>query len=118
MTRRRKLASGAKVCPTIQRRRFASILPMLSDQLDAPLSQLRAQGIAIVAPVGDEANQLLPRTTGAMPTPYTVRRQAGTHLPEQVSVEFIFHPGKANWAGLESQAASNLNRTNLLPRGS
>jgi hypothetical protein len=61
--------------PTILRRRFAPILPMRDDQLDTTLRQLRAQWIAIVTPVGDEANRLLPGTTGAMPTPYANRRQ-------------------------------------------
>jgi hypothetical protein len=61
--------------PTILRRRFASILPMGDNQFDAPLRQLRAQGIAIVAAVGDEANRLLSGTTGAMPTPYADRRE-------------------------------------------
>jgi hypothetical protein len=61
--------------PTILRRRFAPILPMRDDQLDATLRQLRAQWIAIVAPVGDEANRLLPGTTGAMPTPYADRAE-------------------------------------------
>src|SRR5258707_535527 len=60
---------------TVLRRRFAPILPMRDDQFDAALGQLRAQRIAIVAPVGDEANGLLPGTTGVMLTPYTDRRQ-------------------------------------------
>src|SRR4030081_1683146 len=61
--------------PTILGRRFASILPMRDDQLDAALGQLRAQRVAIVAPVGDETNRFLPGTTGVMPTPYADRRQ-------------------------------------------
>src|SRR5579863_6640314 len=65
----------ASQCPTVLRRRFAPILPMRDDQLDAALRQLRAQRIAIVAAVDDEANRLLPWTTGAMPTPYANRRQ-------------------------------------------
>ena len=59
--------------PTVLGRRLAPILPMRNDQLDATLRQLRAQGIAIVAPVDDDANRLLPGTTSAMPTPYLDR---------------------------------------------
>ena len=65
----------ASQCPTVLRRRFAPILPMRDDQFDAALRQLRAQWIAIVAPIDDQANRLLPGTTGAMPTPYPDGRQ-------------------------------------------
>jgi hypothetical protein len=60
---------------TVLRRRFAPILPMRRDQLDAARRQLRAQRVTIVAPVGDEANRLLPRTPSPMPSPYPDRRQ-------------------------------------------
>jgi len=61
--------------PTVLGRRFAPILPMRGDQLDAAPGQLVSQRVAIVAPVGDQAARLLPGTTGAMPTPYADRRQ-------------------------------------------
>ena len=60
---------------TVLRRRFASILPMRDDQLDAARRQLLAQRVAIVAPVGDQAARLLPGTAGAMATPYADRLQ-------------------------------------------
>ncbi len=60
---------------TVLRRRFAAILPMRDDQLDAACRQLLAQGVAIVAPVGDQAAGLLPGTTAAMPVPYADRRE-------------------------------------------
>jgi hypothetical protein len=59
--------------PAVLRRRFASILPMRDDQLDAAGRQLLAQGVAIVTPVGDQATRFLPGTTGTMPTPYPDR---------------------------------------------
>ena len=56
---------GAAQCPTILRRRFAPILPMRDNQLDAALCQWLAQRVAIVAPAGDEAKrQALPRCAG------------------------------------------------------
>src|SRR5574340_815681 len=58
---------------TVLRRRFASILPMRHDQLNAARRQLLAQGVAIVTPVGDQAAGLLPGTTAAMPVPYADR---------------------------------------------
>jgi len=59
--------------PTVLRRRFAPILPMRNDQLDAALGQLLAQRIAIVAAISDEANRLLPGTPGPMSSPYPDR---------------------------------------------
>jgi hypothetical protein len=61
--------------PTVLGRRLASILTMRDDQLDAAHRQLLAQRVAIVPAVGDEANRLLPRTPGSMPSPYPDRRQ-------------------------------------------
>lgn len=103
--------------PTVLRRRFTPILPMWSDRLDAALSQLGAQGVAIVAPVGDEANLLLPRTSGTIPTPYTDRRHAGTRFPEQVSVDSMIHPARATCPGLGSRVASEPWRADPLPMG-
>ena len=68
--------------PAVLRRRFASILPMRGDQLDAALGQLLAQGVAIVAPVGNQAVGLLAGTAGAMPTPYADRRQRRLDEPD------------------------------------
>jgi hypothetical protein len=68
--------------PTVLRRRFASILPMRDDQLDAARRQLLAQGIAIVAAVGDQAARLLPGTASAMPTPYADRRERRLDEPD------------------------------------
>ena len=56
-------------------RGLAPVLPMRGDQLDAARRQLLPQGIAIIATVGNEANRLLPRTPGLMPSPYADRRQ-------------------------------------------
>jgi hypothetical protein len=61
--------------PAVLRRGFASILPMRGDQLDAALRQLLAQGIAIVAPVGNQATRLLAGTARTMPAPYADRRE-------------------------------------------
>ena len=61
--------------PTILRRRFAPVLPMRNDQLDAWPGQLLAQGVAIVTPVGDQPAWLLAGTASAMPTPYANRRE-------------------------------------------
>jgi len=61
--------------PTVLRRRFAPILPMRRDQLDAAPGQFVSQRVAIVTPVGDQAAQLLPGTTSAMTTPYADRRE-------------------------------------------
>jgi len=61
--------------PTVLRRRFTSILAMRSDQFRAATRQSLAQRIAVVAAVADDARQLLPRTTGSMPSPYPDRRQ-------------------------------------------
>jgi hypothetical protein len=58
---------------TVLRRRFASILPMWGDQLDTAPRQLLTQGVAIVAPVGDQAERPLPGTTSPMTTTYTDR---------------------------------------------
>jgi len=59
--------------PTVLGRRFAPILPVRDDQLDAARRQLLAQRVTIVAPVGAEAERLLPRTTGPVPPPYPDR---------------------------------------------
>ncbi len=59
----------------VLRRRFAAILPMRDDQLDAACRQLLAQGVAIVTPVGNQAAGLLPGTTAAVPVPYADRRE-------------------------------------------
>ena len=68
--------------PTVLRRRFASVLPMRHDQLDAACRQLLAQGVAIVTAVGDQAARLLPRTTAAMPVPYTDRLERRRDEPD------------------------------------
>ena len=65
----------ATQCPTVLRRGFTSVLAMRGDQLDIALGQLLAQRIAIVAPVADEAEGLLPGTPGLMSPTYTDRRQ-------------------------------------------
>ena len=67
---------------TVLRRRFASILPMRDDQLDAARRQLLAQGVTIVTPVGDQAAGLLPRTTAAMPVPYADRLECRRDEPD------------------------------------
>ena len=54
---------------------LAPVLAMRCDQLDAARRQLLSQRIAIVAAVGDEANRLLPRLPGSMPSPYTNVRE-------------------------------------------
>ena len=59
--------------PAVLRRGFASIPPMRHDQLDAACRQLRAQRVAIVAAIGDEAEGLLPGTPGAMAPSYPDR---------------------------------------------
>ena len=56
-------------------RGFAPVLAMRGDQLDAARRQLLPKRIAIVAAVGDEANRLLPRPAGSMPSPYLDRRE-------------------------------------------
>ncbi len=48
---------------------------MRDDQLDAACRQLLAQGVAIVAAVGDQAAGLLPGATATMPVPYADRRE-------------------------------------------
>jgi hypothetical protein len=68
--------------PAVLRRRFASILPMRDDQLDAAGRQLLAQGVAIVTPVGDQAAGLLPGTTAATPVPYTDRLERRRDKPD------------------------------------
>ncbi len=65
---------------TVLRRRFASILPMRDDQLNAAPGQLLAQGVTVVAPVGDQAERLLPRTPRPMSPPYPDRLKR--HLDE------------------------------------
>lgn len=67
---------------TVLGRRFAPILPMRGDQLDAPRRQLLAQRVAIVAAISDQAKRLLPRTTRVMPTPYTDRRERRRDEPD------------------------------------
>ncbi len=69
----RPAPSVATQPPTVLRRRFASILAVRRDQLDAARCQLRAQWVAIVAAIGDEAQGLLPRTPGAMSPSYPDR---------------------------------------------
>jgi len=61
--------------PTVLGRSFASIPAMRGDQLDAAPGQLLAQRVTVVASVRNQAFRLLPRTTGAMPTPYADRRE-------------------------------------------
>jgi hypothetical protein len=60
---------------TILGGRLAPVLAMRGNQLDAARRQLFAQGIAIIAAVGDETNRLLPWPTGSMPSPYADRRE-------------------------------------------
>jgi len=55
---------------TVLRRGLAPILAMRGDQLDTAPRQLVPQRVAIVAAVGDEAERLLPRAPGSMPSPY------------------------------------------------
>ena len=59
--------------PAVLRPRFAPILAMRDDQLNASRCQLLAQGVTIVAAVGNEAERLLPRPAGSMPPPYADR---------------------------------------------
>ena len=59
--------------PTVLGRSFASIPAMRGDQLDAAPGQLLAQRVTVVASVRNQAFRLLPRTTGAMATPYADR---------------------------------------------
>ena len=59
--------------PTVLGRRFAPILPMRRDQLDAACRQLLAQRVTIVAAIRDEAERLLPRAPGPMPSSYPDR---------------------------------------------
>ncbi len=66
----------------VLRRRFASILPVRDDQLDAARRQLLAQGVTIVTPVGDQAARLLPGTTAAMPMPYADRLERRCDEPD------------------------------------
>ena len=67
---------------SVLRRRPAPILPMRGDQLDAARRQLLTQRIAIVAAIGDQAERLLPRATGVMPTPYADRRERRRDEPD------------------------------------
>src|SRR5574337_2181339 len=46
--------------PTVLRRRFAPILPMRGDQLDAALGQLLSQRIAIITALSYQTTRLLP----------------------------------------------------------
>jgi len=50
--------SVAAQCPAILGRRFAAVLTMRTDQLDAAPMQSSSQGIAVVGPVGDESSRL------------------------------------------------------------
>ena len=59
--------------PTVLRRRFAPVLPVRGDQLDAPRRQLLAQRVAIVTAVGDQSARLLPGTASPLPTSYPDR---------------------------------------------
>ena len=59
--------------PTVLRRKFAPVLPMRGDQLDATRRQLLAQRVAIVAAIGDQPARLLPGTASPMPTSYPDR---------------------------------------------
>jgi len=61
--------------PAILRGGLAPILAVRGDQLDAAPGQLLAQRITVVAPVGDQAFRLLPRTASAMAAPYADRRE-------------------------------------------
>ena len=58
---------------TILGRGPAPVLTVRGDQVDTACRQLLAQWIAIVAAVGNEANRLLPRPAGSMPSPYLDR---------------------------------------------
>ena len=59
--------------PAVLRGWLPPVLAMRSDQLDAAPGQLLAQRITVVASVRNQAFRLLPRTTGAMATPYADR---------------------------------------------
>src|ERR1700737_1129988 len=56
--------------PTVLRRRFAPILAMRGDQLDAARRQLLPQRVTIVAAISDEAERLLSRTPALMLSSY------------------------------------------------
>ena len=60
---------------TILGRGLAPVLTMRGDQLDTACRQLLPQWIAVVPAVGNEANRLLPRPAGSMPSPYLDRRE-------------------------------------------
>jgi hypothetical protein len=60
---------------TILGGRLAPVLTMRGDQLDTACRQLLPQWIAVVGAVGNEANRLLPRPAGSMPSPYTDARE-------------------------------------------
>lgn len=62
--------------PAVLRRGLAPILAMRRNQLDAALRQFFPQPIAVIAPVGDEADRLLPGAARPMPGPYFGSRQA------------------------------------------
>ena len=67
---------------------LAPILAMRGDQLDAARRQLLPQRVAIVTAVGDEANRLLPRSPGPMPSPYADGRSvAATSLTSDGEAE-------------------------------
>jgi hypothetical protein len=57
--------------PAVLGRWLAPILAMRGDQLDAAPRQLLPQRVAIVTAVSDEADRLLPRSPGPMPSPYS-----------------------------------------------
>ena len=59
--------------PAVLRGGLPPILAVRGDQLDAAPGQLLAQRVTVVASVRNQAFRLLPRTTGAMPTPYADR---------------------------------------------
>ena len=61
--------------PTVRRGRFAPVLAMRDDELDAACRQSLAQRITVVISVGNQAAGLLPVTTRAMPMPYADRQE-------------------------------------------
>ena len=68
--------------PAVLGRRLAPILAVRGNQLDAAPGQLLAQRITVVAPVGDQAFRLLPRTASTMATPYADRRERRLDEPD------------------------------------
>lgn len=61
--------------PAVLCRRLAPILAVRSNQLDPTPGQLFPQRVAVVAAIGNQPHQLLPRTTRPMPRPYLDGRQ-------------------------------------------